>query len=75
MKTLLNRVIDGQNQSYELFLELKPSSLPEHFDIRFFSKFSGANDPDSEQTKWKTTLPRDAIINLANYITEELDNG
>lgn len=75
MKTLLNRVIDGQNQSYELFLELKPSSLSNYFDIRFFSKFSGAKCVEAEQTKWQTTLPRESLLTLLNSINEELNNG
>lgn len=75
MKYILNEVIDGQNQSYRLYVDIDKSSLKDHYDIRFFSKFSGANDPESEQTKWKTTLPTESIFVLTNVLKEVLDNG
>lgn len=75
MKTLLNKVVDGKDRTYELFLEINKSSLKNHFDIRFFSKFSASSNPDSEQTKWKTTIPKESIENLISSLKEELNNG
>lgn len=75
MKTLLNKVVDGKDRIYELFLELNPSSLENYFDIRFYSKFSESNNPEGEQTKWKTTIPRASLETLMNAIKEELNNG
>lgn len=68
MKKLINDVVDGQGQSYKLYFEVKQSSLPNHYDIRFFSTFSGAADVEAEQTKWKTTIPKEALHEIRSAI-------
>lgn len=70
MKTLLNEVIDGQGRSYKTFVEFEKSNLPHHFELRFFSTFSGAKDPLAEQTKWKATLPRAAFLEMISAFRE-----
>lgn len=70
MKKLLNEVIDGQGQSYKTFLELEKSSLPNYYELRFFTTFSGAKDPLAEQTKWKATLPRAAFLEMISAFRE-----
>lgn len=70
MKHLINEVIDRHNKSYQLFVEINESSLLDHYDIRFFSTYSGAKNPLAEQTKWKTTLPKGALQNLLNSFLE-----
>lgn len=61
MKELLNEVVDKHNQSYKLYLEIDRSSIDGYADIRFYSTYSGSKNPESEQTKWKTTIPYDSI--------------
>ncbi len=68
MISLINQVIDKSGHSYKLFVETNNSSLKGHYDIRFFSTYSGASNPDKEQTKWMTTLPEDSIINLIDEL-------
>lgn len=66
MIKLLNSVVDRSGFTYSLFLEIKKSSLEDHFDVRFFSTYTGASDSSKEQTKWQTTLPRSAFHNLVD---------
>lgn len=70
MITLINEVIDKSGHSYRLFAEINESSLKEHYDIRFFSTYSGASNPDKEQTKWKTTLPRESFSHLLDVFSD-----
>lgn len=70
MKHLINEVVDRHNKSYQLFVEINDSSLPDHYDIRFFSTYSGASNPLAEQTKWRTTLPKGSLQNLLNSFLE-----
>lgn len=74
MKYLINEVIDIHGQSYKLFLELNDSKTKDYVDIRFFSTFSGAKDPNAEQTKWKTTLPIESILDLSDSVVSFLTN-
>ena len=64
MKQLINETVDRHDGIYRLYLELNKSNLPDYYDIRFFSTYSGASNPDAEQTKWKSTLPKSALENL-----------
>lgn len=66
MIKLLNSVVDRSGFTYSLFVEINKSSLEDHFDVRFFSTYTGASDPSKEQTKWRTTLPRTAFHNLVD---------
>lgn len=68
MRQLINETIDRHNGVYRLYVELEFSSLPDHYDVRFFSTYSGASNPDAEQTKWKATLPKSALETLNNTI-------
>lgn len=68
MKSLINEVVDRHNQSYKLYMEIEDSSIGGYVDIRFYSTYSGASNPETEQTKWKTTLSYEAI----NEIEETL---
>lgn len=70
MRKLLNEVIDGQGQSYKTFVEFEKSSLPNHYELRFFSTFSGAKDPLAEQTKWKATLPRNSFLEMISVFRD-----
>lgn len=72
VNTLLNSTIYSEEDSYELFVEIKESSLPEFVDIRFYSKFSITKNKDAEQTKWQTTFPVEALETLNDSITEYL---
>ena len=76
MKTLINEVIDRQNQSYKLFFSVNESSLKNYCDIEFSSTYSGASNPVSNQIKWKTTIPYVALSNLRdcidNFFIEEI---
>lgn len=74
MNSLINDVIDGQNQSYKLYVEIKNSSLNNYCDIEFYSTFSGAEDKTAKQTKWKTTLPLDSLYQLKNCIDDYIHN-
>ena len=71
MKRLINEVVDRHNCSYRLFLDIERSSIPDSFDIRFFSTYSGASNPDAEQTKWQSTLPRNAILEMISAFRDE----
>jgi hypothetical protein len=66
----LTNILQSNSGEYSLWVEVKPSNLENYFDIRFFSKYTRSNDPDKEQTRWKTTLTKDAIQNLVNIINE-----
>ena len=68
---LLNST-ESREDGYNLYVDIKESSLPEYVDIRFYSTFSGAKDPKAEQTKWMTTIPIDSLDALNNTITDYL---
>lgn len=70
MKHLINEVVDIHGKFYRLYFEIKKSSLPNYYDLRFFSTYSGASNPDAEQTKWKTTLPKESIQKIINSVLE-----
>jgi hypothetical protein len=71
VNTLLNSTT-SRDDSYELFVDIKESSLSEYVDIRFYSKFSAAKDKNAEQTKWQTTFPIEALETLNDSIIEYL---
>lgn len=68
MKQLINEVVDRHDKSYRSYVELEKSSLPGHYDVRFFSTYSGSSNPDAEQTKWKSTIPKSALESLQQSI-------
>ena len=70
MKYLINEVIDRHNQSYKLYMEINDSSIETYTDLRFYSTYSGAKNPEAEQTKWKTTLPYEAISAMIDCLRE-----
>jgi hypothetical protein len=73
VNTLLNSTT-SRDDSYELFVDIKESSLPEFVDIRFYSKFSGAKDKNAEQTKWQTTFPVESL-NKLNQAIKQFQKG
>lgn len=70
MKKLINEATDRSGYSYKLFLEVSRSNLDNHFDIRFFSTYSGSSNPENEQTKWMTTLPKESFVELVKCLTD-----
>ena len=68
MKQLINEVVDRHNAVYRLYVDINRSNLPDHYDIRFFSTYSGSSNPDAEQTKWKSTLPKSALKQIEQSI-------
>ena len=72
MNRIINSVIDRHGHTYTLSVEIKKSSLKNFYDIRMYSRYSGANDPLAEQTKWKTTIPREAVTLFRDALSLEL---
>lgn len=74
----MNRVTELLNSTesrediYNLYVDIKESSLPDYVDIRFYSIFSGAKDKEAEQTKWMTTIPLESLDALNNTIIDYL---
>lgn len=74
----MNRVTELLNSTesrediYNLYVDIKESSLPDYVDIRFYSTFSGAKDKEAEQTKWMTTIPLESLDALNNTIIDYL---
>jgi hypothetical protein len=69
---LLNETVDGMGNDYTLYFDIKDSSLPDYVDIKFYSKFSSAKDPNASQVKWQTTLPLEAIDTLSDTLIDYL---
>lgn len=74
----MNRVTELLNSTesrediYNLYVDIKESSLPDYVDIRFYSTYSGAKDKEAEQTKWMTTIPLESLDALNNTIIDYL---
>lgn len=64
MQQLINENTDIHGNVYRLWLDLKKSSLKDYVDVEFYSTYSGAKNPENKQTKWKTTITKEAIRNL-----------
>lgn len=71
---LLNSTLDGTGNSYNLYFEIKESSLPGYADIRFYSTFSSAKDPEATQDKWKTTLPLRSVESFTEVLVQYLQS-
>lgn len=69
MNYLINEVIDRHDKSYKLFLELTDSGSVGYVDIRFYSTYSGANNPEAEQTKLRTTLPLESVFTIKDSLS------
>lgn len=72
LNTLLNTTIDGTGNNYNLYFEIKDSSIPDYVDINFYSTLSSAKNPSATQDKWKTTLPIESIDELSDTLIEYL---
>ena len=72
INTLLNTTVDGTGNNYNLYFEIKDSSLPDYVDIRFYSTLSSAKNPSATQEKWRTTLPSESIDELSDTLIEYL---
>lgn len=72
INTLLNKTVDGTGNNYNLYFEVKDSSLPDYVDIRFYSTLSSSKNPSATQDKWKTTLPLESIDELSDSLIEYL---
>lgn len=72
MNRVINSVIDRHGQTYTLSVEIKKSSLQNFYDIRMYSQYSGAKNPLAEQTKWQTTMPKEAVTLFRDALSLEL---
>ncbi len=72
INTLLNKTVDGTGNNYNLYFEVKDSSISDYVDIKFYSTLSSAKNPDASQIKWQTTLPVEAIDELSDTLIEYL---
>lgn len=68
MDYLINEVIDRHGDTHKLYLSLSKSGLKDYVDVRFYSTYSGSSNPEAEQTKWQTTLPRESYFSLMSSI-------
>ena len=50
-------------------MDLEDSSIGGYVDMRFYSTYSGASNPEAEQTKWKTTLPYESIDEIIDNLS------
>lgn len=69
MNYLINEVTDIHNNSYKLYLSVSKSNTKGYVDIRFYSTYSGASNPEAEQTKWKTTIPKDSLFTMIESLS------
>jgi hypothetical protein len=72
MRHLLNTTIDSEGHEYRLYVKYSPCDSPkDYFEIAFESEYDGTNSKQP-QTKWKTTLPLEALNTLQKTV---LKNG
>lgn len=65
----ISETTDSNGDVYTLYMELTPDKCIDYAQIRIFSTFSGNNNPDEQDTKWKTTLEKKCLKSLAQHLT------
>ena len=68
MKKLINTTIDGQGNEYRLYCSVEPVEAPkDYYTLHFESVYTGVKTLDP-QTKWRATLPVEALTGIAEVI-------
>ena len=68
-RTLIHEIQESHGSHYQLWAELIPCQQPDdHVELRFASVWTGAKDPDHEQTRARFLLSPSALTNLRQLL-------
>lgn len=72
MKVLVHSVEEAKGSEYRLFAELVPCNHPEDYvKLVFSSQWTGAKNPEAEQTKFECFLSPDSVKNLQQLFEKQ----
>ena len=72
MKKLIHEVEEPSGNNYQLWAELTECGRPEGYKaLKFFSMYTGANNPEIPWNKGQFFLPPEALKNLKDLLEEK----
>ena len=66
----ISDTVESNGNSCKLFVEFKQDSIEDYVQLRIFSTYSGNKNPDEQNTRFKTTLKKESLNRLSQYITQ-----
>lgn len=72
MKKMIHEVQEQSGNNYQLWAELTDCAVPTGYKtLKFYSMYSGAQDPTIPWNKGQFFLPPDAVQNLRDLLDEK----